>query len=448
MIKNPGLLKTILRVSRSLLLLFPAVTAAQSISLAEALQKALTQNTAIQALQNQEQASHYQVREAQSGHLPKVSVSGSYTYYEKPNIIFPIHQQGVFPPLDDRIFETSAQLVLPLFSGGKVMASVQAAKAGRKNALARRQAQETDVLRHVAEIFLNGAELRDRQQLIRARLDVLYQRLAEMDALSREGRVSAADRALILSAIATALSDSMNLNAAWQETGWRLGQLLGMQQMVFPELTGLDAETMSSSNLPQTMPDDGLSSNSLVLQAQSRVQQAEALQKLNTRTFLPDLSGFAVYNYRSGGTDWDPDGEWAAGIRLSLPVFDGGKRLAGWQASKSSLRAAEQSLQATIQNEYTSLQIARERWHSALHQRESLTEAVRQKNEYVKAQQAVYQAGRLPLSELMNQETELLQLTLQEKSQLYAARRNALTYYAAAGQLTEETIFNLLGRTN
>lgn len=443
-----GLINPLIKISGLLLIFTPSLIAAQNIALPEALQRALKQNPAIRAVRDQEKAADYTVRESYSGHLPKISVSGAYTYFEKPNIVFPIHQQGIFPPLDDRIFESSAQLTLPLFSGGKTMAVIQAAKAGRENAEARRKARESELLNHISHIFLNGSELKDRRQLIMARLDILYQRLVEMDALSREGRISSADRAFILSAIASARADSMNLASAWQETGWRLGHLLGMQKAVFPELAGLNMETMPPFHLPEAMPDAWLDRNRVVLQADARLRQAEALEKLNKRKFLPDLSGFAAYYYRSGGSQWDPDGEWAAGLRLSFSLFDGGKRLAGWQASKASLRASEQSLQATIQNEYSLLQIAREQWRSARRQRQYMNDAVSCKQEFVESQQAAYKAGRLSLSELMTQETELLQIQIQEKAQLYAERKSALNYYENAGSLTEDIVYKLLWRNN
>ena len=112
------------------------------------------------------------------------------------------------------------------------------------------------------------------------------------------------------------------------------------------------------------------------------------------------------------------------------------------------LIAAEKNLQAIVQNEFTSLEIARTKWQSARRQQAYLEEAVLQKEEFVMSQQAVYQSGRIPLSELMSQETELLQLNMRERSLSYTERRNAINYYSAAGQLTEEIIYNILGRTN
>ena len=427
--------------------LLPAVIYAQTISLGDAVQKALQKNPRLNAMQKQEEVANYQVWEAKSGHLPRLSVSGAYTLYEEPNIIVPIHQQGVFPPLDDRIFESSAQLTVPIFSSGRTQASIRAAKASRKWTGARQQILQTDILMNVAGIFLSSAELKDNEELIEARLEVLYQRLKEMDALTKEGRISTADHALILSAIETTIGDSLNIAGKWHELGWRLGQILGMQQLVYPDIEGLDAQALNNSQIPETDMNFLFEANGFIMQAKAQVEQAEAMESLNKRTFLPDLNGFAAYNYRSGGTDWDPVGEWAAGLRLSIPIFEGGRRIAKWQAAKAALKSAEQSMKAAVQEENARLKIASSQWRSAESQRQSLTKATMHKKQFVTAQQAVYQAGRLPLSELMSQEAELLQLHLQEKSQAYTVLRTAIEYYATAGKLTEETIYTILGST-
>lgn len=423
----------------------PALINAQIISLEEAVHQALQQNPGLQAMQQQEQVAAYQVWEAKSGHLPRISLSGSYTLSEEPNIIWSIHEVGVFPPLDDRIFESSAQMTLPIYSGGRTQASVHAAKAHHKLVGAQQQTVQTDILTGVSAIFLNAAELKDKEELIIARLDILYQRLNEMNALIKEGRISAADCALILSAIEIVRSDSINIAAKWQELGLRLAQTLGTKQSVYPDLNSINAAFFGNAEIPEIDESNLFLENSYILQAKALVEQAEAMQSISKRSFLPDLSAFAVYNYRSGGTDWDPDGEWAAGVKLSIPIFNGGKHIAGLQASKASLKSAEQGMKATVNNEQARFQIALYQWKSAQYQKERLVQAVMHKEQFVSAQKAVYKAGRIPLSELMSQETELLQLNLQEKSQIYNERRSAIEYYATAGKLTEETIYTLLG---
>lgn len=430
------------------LFLFPLRSAAQSISLQQALEAVLQENPGLQALQQQEQVADYKIWQAKSGHLPQLSLSGSYTWFQEPNIVLPIHQQGVFPPLDDRIFESSALLNMPIFSGWKTVAVVDAAKADLARVTAQRENAQTNVLSGITNIFLNASEIKDKETLLQARLDVLYQRLLEMDLLITEGRVSTADRALILSSIESTRADSFAISSGWQQTGWHLSQLLAYDQPVYPELKGLNTLAILSVPAEQLSMVYLTSNNKNIQQARAQVEQASAMESSSKRSFLPDLSGFAAYNYRSGGSDWDPTGEWAAGLRISIPIFNGGSRIAGWKSSQAALKLAQYNYQATVNAENSRLQIALSQWKTAQDQKQKLSRAVDHKIEFINAQKAVYQAGRLPLSELMSQEAELLQLQLQEKSYLYAERRSSVEYYAASGELTEETIYNILGVQN
>ena len=47
------------------------------------------------------------VSQATGSFLPQLYANAGYTRYEEPNIITPIHQLGVFPPLDDEIYEAT-----------------------------------------------------------------------------------------------------------------------------------------------------------------------------------------------------------------------------------------------------------------------------------------------------------------------------------------------------
>lgn len=441
-------IRFIFLVLTAALLLSPSYSSAQAISLQQALDLALKQNPGIQALEQKEEAADYKVWQVKSGHLPQLALSGSYTWYQEPNIVLPIHQMGVFPPLDDRIFESSALLSVPIFSGGKTLAAVEAAKADRAGVEAQRKDAHSNVMSGVAIIFLNAFELKDKEKQLQARLDVLYQRLKEMELLITEGRVSSADRALILSSIEATRADSLVIISSWRQTSWHLTQLLAFGQPVYPDLAGLNTLTFIPLPAEQLSMEQLYSSNKNILQARAQVEKAKAMESYSKRTFMPDLSGFAAYNYRSGGTEWDPTGEWAAGLRISIPVFNGGSRIAGWKYSQAALKSAQYNYQATVNAENTRLQIALSQWQLAQKQRQKLSRAVEHKIEFVNAQKAVYQVGRLPLSELMSQEAELLQLQLQEKSYLYAERRATIEYYAASGELTKETIFKILGVQN
>ncbi len=412
---------------------------AESISLSQALETALGENPSIKASTHQREAARARVWEAKSGFLPQLSVTGGYSKYQEPNIIIPIHQIGVFPPLDDQIYETSVQMRMPLFTGGRVSANARAAKASLHESAAQEELVRLALLEGVGQVFIQARQLEDNRQLVAARIQSLERRYREMSLLLKEGRISPADLALVNASIESSRSDSIDIESKKMELAFRLSQLLGVEHPVYPapekRAAGSPAEEQSSLSVSDTI----VITSPLVLKAQAQFQRAKAGKKAANSAFFPEISAFAVYNYRSGA-DLDLIGEWVAGVTIRIPLFEGGRRLAGKRAARASLQAAEASVKSARQEQSTRLRIAASQWQSARNRREYLNRAVQSKATSVAAQQEMYKAGRISLSEVLVQETELLQLQIQERALSYTEILAILNYYAVAGTLTPSKV--------
>ncbi len=405
-----------------------------TISLQEALDAALKRNPLVDAMRQQRRTAEARVREATGGFLPQISMLVGYTRYQEPNIIIPIHKVGVFPPLDDQIYEARLQLQVPLFSGGRTLANRRAAKAGMQESRMQETLAELSLIERIGQMFIQAQELNDRAQLIAARITSLRRRHHELSLLLQEGRVSPADLAIVTSSLQSARADSLELDSKKQELALRLAQLVGRRQPVYPEM-------QQGATAAAVVPDTSLLRHPgpQIRQARARVERARAMKSLAVRSFLPEISGFAVYNYRSGA-DLDFIGEWAAGVTLKLPLFEGGRRIARVKAAQASLRAAENGLQYARDAHDTELRVALQQWQAARERRRLIAAAVASKTTSVRAYQEMYDAGRLSLSDLLVQETELLQLQMQEKSLAYQERMAVLHYYATAGELNAANV--------
>ncbi len=405
-----------------------------TISLQEALDAALKRNPSVDAVRQQRRAAEARVREATGGFLPQISMLAGYTRYQEPNIIIPIHKVGVFPPLDDQIYEARLQVQVPLFSGGRTLANRRAARAGMQESRVQETIAELSLIERIGQTFIQAQELNDRAQLIGARIASLRRRHHELSLLLQEGRVSPADLAIVTSSLQSARADSLELDSKKQELALRLAQLVGRRQPVYPQIERGTAAVV-------VVPDTSLlrRPGPQVRQARARVEKARAMKSLAVRSFLPEISGFAVYNYRSGA-DLDFIGEWAAGVTLKLPLFEGGRRIARVKAAQASLRAAENGLQYARDVHDTELRVALQQWQAARERRRLIATAVESKTTSVRAYQEMVKAGRISLSDLLVQETELLQLKMQEKSLAYQERLAVLHYYATAGELNATNV--------
>ncbi len=421
-------------------------------TLSQVLDSALQKNPVIQAARWQKVSASKKVLEARSGFLPRISVVGSYTRYKEPMIIIPIHEKGKFPPLDDKIFNSQFQLQLPIFSGGRTLAAHKAAKASAAESGAQGEFVEAKVIQNVANIYLQAREVTDKRNLVTQRLHALRQRYRELSLLQREGRISEADFALINASLQSTIADSLELESAWYQLSVRLGQIVGVKHPIIPDVSDFSAPDLSASEtavieadlLPDTTSLDERLNGPEIKKAQAQLMRARAMKSLAMRSFLPEVSGFYVYNYNSGGSEWDPVGEWAVGLSVRIPLFEGGRRIANVGAASAAEKAAAANLKNTLLEQKASLEIAYLKWDAARKRRQFLIQAIESKQKYVEANRKLYKEGRIPLSELLTQETELLALEIQEKELRYAEQKALLNYHALIGNLTTENVKKIL----
>ncbi|HNR69285.1 MAG TPA: TolC family protein [bacterium] len=409
------------------------------LSLTAAVQQALQNNPVLAAAEARHQAAHSRVREVQSNRLPQINAAAGVTRYEKPNMILPIHQVGVFPPLDDQIYHSSIEARLPLYSGGRIGAAVAAEKATAAELDAYLQAERTQLIEQIGLIYVQAAELRDRQLLLDGAMSVLEQRRREMGILQSEGRLSEADLALVHAAIAEQRADSLQAAAAIGQVRARLAYFLGSDHAVAP----LIEDSLHVPPVETLLPADSagaVQDGASVKQAQARLDRTLAGRALANRSFLPELGAFAAYQYRSGDDRWDPQGEWAIGVNLNIPLFTGGKRLAARQAAQSEADGAQQTLLAMRRLQDTEMHLALQQMRDSHAVQLILGRAVESVKQVVQAQVHLYREGRLPLSELLQQEAELLELELRHQVQVYNEIRAWMRYRALSGRLDETSL--------
>lgn len=439
-----------IRAATAALLVFsatPAVSAQEpfdSLSVSEAIAQALARNATLRSAKAQRSSANAMVREAKSGYLPQVTLSAGYTRYEEPNIIVPIHQVGVFPPLDNDIYSGSANITLPLFNGARTPANVGAANALANELDAREDYTETELLLVVGELFVRTQELADQKALLDRRLQSLTQRRKEFSILLEEGRVAPSDVALVNSSIATTESDLLDARSRANQLAFRLQQLVGSDRPI-------------SAKAPAGAPPSGIAldrgahpvaapttSGPRVRMAEAQLSAANARQSLAKSYLWPEISAFASYSIRSGDS-LDAIAEWFAGVTIQFPLFDGGRRRSAVRAARASTEAAKYRLDAETREQQAGLDIALEQWQVADDRRVRLGEAVREKAMSVETFRRLHQEGRLSLSELQTQETELLALQLDERSLLHAARIAVLQYNAILGTMSPELVSRVVG---
>lgn len=416
-----------------------------SVSLEAALDLSLAVNPSLQAAQARTKAAQASVSQATGNFLPQLNLNAGYTKYQEPNTITPIHEVGVFPLLDDEIYNANLNLSLPIFDGGRRLSNRKIAKASETENKANRQLIKQTVIQQITEIYLLSRQVEDQSNLIDKRLHSIHYRYQDLLALESEGRVPPGDVALVASTLAKAQADSIAIDISKNQIALRLGLLLGEFQPITPELSSVNRPVADLENHFFETGTINIDVTGPVLKAAlARQQKSSAALSIAKKSFWPEVSVFGSYVYRSG-SDLDPIGEWMAGFKISLPIFQGGTRVNKIKETKALANASFQTVKIAQIEQNINLQISFDDYVSNQNRFQLLSKAENEKIKSVSAQDELYKAGRIPLRDLHIQELELLQLQLDKNKLLFSSRSALLRYVFVAGTLTKEKAMMIAG---
>lgn len=96
--------------------------AADTLSLTEAMARAVAANPAMLQQQAEVEKQTLEQGVAHGQRLPRVDLNADYTRYAYSTLITPIRAPGVFPPMDRDVANIGLALSLPLYSGGTLVA--------------------------------------------------------------------------------------------------------------------------------------------------------------------------------------------------------------------------------------------------------------------------------------------------------------------------------------
>lgn len=407
------------RVAKSLLFACAALVAApaQADTLREALEAAYVNNPTLEAARAQQRAEDENVQIQRAQGLPSINATGQYVEFVKPS-------PNSFAPTE-RLFNIGPDLSVPIYSGGAVKNGIRAAKervaAGRASLrgtesaiFSQTVAAYMDVLRNQAlvSLSLNQTEvLTTNLQATRDRFEIGD--LTRTDIAQSESRLALAQGDL--------RSAQANLISA-RETYIRLTGLAPTDLQPPPPLPGLPASAAQAVDV-------ALESNPDLIAARERAKAAGYDVESAGAGRLPTLSAFAGLDYNDYfGTLQAGDPRFSqtettasAGLRFSIPIFQGGlpaarqrQAVARESAALEQVIAAERDVIATVRAAYSSFLAA----NAIIESSQAAVAAAELSLEGVRAENSI---GNRTILDVLNAEQELLS----SRVQLVTARRNA-----------------------
>ncbi|MEY4953534.1 MAG: hypothetical protein RL299_1958 [Pseudomonadota bacterium] len=404
-------------------LLAGGISLAASPSLADELREALVMayntNPTIQAARAQQRAVDESVQIARAPGLPSLAGTATFTEFTSSS------GASFSPTAPARTLDTGASLSYPLYSGGGIRNSVRAAEtrvvAGRSDL----RAVESGIFTQTVTVYMDVILAQEVVKLNKANVQRLEVNLQATKDRFEIGDLTRTDVAQSESRLALARGQVRSAEANLIAARERYIQVVGKapENLVAPPaLAGLP------TNVDEAV-DFALDHNPDLLAARERAKAAGFDVKVAGAGRMPRVSAFANAGYTDylgtrGGvvpSAIQSGSSTAAGVRATIPLFQGGQPAAQRRAAQARQDAAleqqvgvERSVISAVRSAYAQWQAAQ----SLIASSQTAVDAATLSLEGVRAENTV---GNRTIIDILNAENELLNAQVQ----LETAKRNA-----------------------
>jgi outer membrane protein TolC len=368
------------------------------LSLADSLNIALAQNATILKAKNDLEAQYGLVVQTRAVALPQLVASGQYKYTD-PNAIenFPGGTNGSSTFQPNQNWNAGLQIVQTIYSGGKLMAAIRAAKVTKEQALAQYQTTLADTLLSVRLAYYDILLAAEQITVNETSVNLLQKELDDQQHRYDAGTVPNFNVLRAKVSVANARPLLIQARNNYRIAKNNLSNLLGYNlprdiwENIPLNLTdGLDAAPYEI-NLPNALQ-QALEKRPELL----ALRKTEELQNLNitdaSSGYKPNLSIFAGYNWFnaqfSPPVDLTHDiNGWNAGAQVSWDIFDGllthGKIIqakAQYKKSKTAVDEEMRNVELEVRTTYSDFLEAQEVLESQKTVREEAEESLREAN--------------------------------------------------------------------
>ena len=412
---------------------------APALTLPDAIQQALLHSPKQLSRRLDVDRSERQLQAARGAYWPSVDFGAGVTHYANPTFVYPVHQLGMFPPLDETIYNYGVALRLPIYAGGRISQGAIGAELGKTMSRERERLSVQELTYDVSTVYLKIEHLAALEQAYDSRIASLEAQEKRVTLLMQVGKAPRLDRLKIHGALTKGRHDRLEIENRRREAYSLLYQLLGMEPPAGDvALVHYAASAAPDWNL-EALRREALAQRPELRIGAQQVAIGTARERSARGERLPALSVVGGVQ-ELAGSDRQFDNEWNIGLQLTVPLVDGGVRRAREEDAAIARQQAEYAL------EQTRLEVTRQVQDSwdALNEagsRVAVTEtSIAEASEALAIEKLKYEQGVGITTDLLNAESALLVAQadrLQAGFDLIIARLNVLR---VTGELSPERV--------
>lgn len=324
-----------------LLLSVGKTSVASTLSLKDAMERAVQANPVIRGLDVEVSRQALEQEIARGQRLPRVDLNADYTHYAYPTFVTPIRAPDVFPPMDRDVANIGLAMSLPLYSGGKLVAAEILAAHNREAAVQSLRAGEQDLLFNVVATYTKALHFRELGSVLDARIKALQQEEDDITLRIAKGRAARLELIRLQTQLSQARYDKVSVTQGEKDARALLGALLGETGPV-ASLADLGPTAPALPATPEAALERALAQRPDLQQLDAMGLAARQKTAIARGERLPQVS-LTAKAQESTGSDWTSYDDWNLGLRLTMPIFDGDIRKR--RVEQASLEQQQMDLQ-------------------------------------------------------------------------------------------------------
>jgi outer membrane protein TolC len=411
---------------------------AETLSLKDAVERAVTHNPSVADARLGVASAGRGVASAWGKHLPRLSVDGNYTRREVPFPFVPAESPIIPPHFSDEFASYSFALTLPLYQGGQVVNGVALARAREEIQRQGSLSVQDEIIANTVNTYNKILQLRRLREASHSSLEALNKQYENAQQLFQVGRTARIDLLKVEVQLANERQRLIVLDTGIATATAALRALMGdgaTDSLGTVSLT----DTLTSADVRLELAagiDVAHRQRPEYLRAVGAIREAEINRKLAFGKLLPLVNAVGGYLDQYGFAPWYKEGNWYAGVSMSMPLFDRSlyadvsRQGIETERARERLRAVDNQLALEIHTALNSIDESRARINAA-------EEAVAQAGEAYRIEQERYRTGAGAVVDLLLAQSADVTAAANYSQALYNFNSAVVAYRRSTGTLEE-----------
>lgn len=409
-----------------------------SLTLEQAVQKVIKNSHALNKLNSQIEAAGAKIDESKAAFLPTVEAKLSYANIgPRDNLEMAFGNMKIQSvPLDNYDAHVGANMLL--YDFGKRKLGVEAAQVNEKSLKDQTAGIKSIIAFKTISLITNMAMTQQGIEIQKENIASLERHLDIVKKRVETGTGTDYDILKTQAQLSSSQANFLDLENTLQKLRINLATLMGVR------IDSLSPVKMSFDSIQFTINTDSLISVAMkqrteIVGAQNAITAIKVQQAIIKKENTPNLGGSISAGIKDGfpneadmkieipNTLVKPEFNYSAGVELNIPIYDGSKKRIHSEGAAANLRAAEESLEATVDSVRSDILQAVADVNTSFAKLDNSILQVKVNKESLRLAEAKLQAGTITNDELLDTQRDY---TLSQLMNLQERARYTLSRYA------------------